>query len=295
MEKRELILAIIAVVVIAASAYFIYGFAKQAYPVFKTWSDLTESDKTDIVDVFNKIADNLKECRETQDNLCLCKDSLISMNPFTKEVSIEFFEDKSQLKMNLMYNNAKISGYEKITESTQIASTAEKSGEKSDKYALTFGKKMMLESESIVGLIPHKNKDEVLSPHILRKESKGVLYFITSLIGASADPFNEYPKCMLNRQEAIDKFYSFDVKLETENEITVDLPLGYEIFYGGKVAKLVYNKEDVKRIIDNKAEVAMTQFENNIKCSEFATPVYVSSGNKVKITRTGENFCLDKI
>lgn len=297
--EKNLIYGIIALVIIAASGFFIYNFAKEAYSGFKVWDDLSESEKSEVTDTFYVFIDNMEKCRSIDDNNCICKDVFPSFPyMFRKEVSIKFTEEKgAKLNAELLFNKKNIS-IEKQMNNMIISSTKENPEEKADSYLLRQGSKNpILEGKKTYGIVlPKDYTYDVLAQHIQKRESKAMLYFITSSISKSVNVLDEYPVCMPDRAEAISKFDSFLSKLSTETNMTIDLPSDYKIYYERRVIKLMYNNEAVRRLVNDKLElVGKIDYADNIKCDNPTTPNYLVSGDKINIEKTSSGFCLKKI
>ncbi len=281
--EKTLIYGIIALIIIAASGFFIYNFAKEAYSGFNVWDDLTESEKSEVVDTFNALTDKMEKCRIIDDNNCICKEVIPSFPYiFRKETSVKFTEERNaKLKTELLFNEKNV-GIEKEIDNMIISSTGD---EQTNVHTLS--------SDSY---LTGKKKFKVLYPHILKKESKSVLYFITSTIPRGDNILEGYPICMSDRAEAISKFELFLSKLSTEANMTIDLPSDYKIYYERRVIKLMYNNEAVRNIVDEKLElVGKIDYTDNIKCDNPITPDYLASGDNINIEKTASGFCIVKI
>ncbi len=289
-----MIYIIIAVLVLAVSIYGISKSYSLIYSGFKEWNSLAEDEQKNIHDNFDNFVLRINECENVKDSFCRCEDVFKNFpNSFREEVSLEVLQESVNSYLTFKYNKNDIGGKRdmgrgKLFFVKEYGGKVQEIREGDSKLEITFDK----EYPEVKGLKKYK----ISSGDIFRRDFKNVLYFIID----DKEFFDEHPKCIPMRKDAVDMFDSLINQLKKEKEITVNLPENYRIFYGEKVIKLKYEEEDVERIYDknkNKLEkrekvIELSDFE--IKCIEPIKPDYILPGDKIKINHKEGTYCIEK-
>ncbi len=290
----RVIYTIIAVLVLVVTIYGISKSYSLIYSGFKEWNSLAENEQKNIQDNFDNFVLKISECENIKDSFCRCEDIFKNFpNSFRKEVSLDVLQESVNFYLTLKYNKNNISGKRdmgrgKLFFVKEYKGKVQEIREGDSKLEITFDK----EYPEVKGLKKYK----ILSGDIFRRDFKNVLYFIID----DKEFFDEHPKCVHMREEAIDLFDSFINKLKKEKEITLNLPESYRIFYGEKVIKLKHEEEDVERIYDKnknkleKREKIIELFNFEIKCIDPVKPDYLLPGDKIKINHKEGAYCIEK-
>ena len=310
--SSTLIYGIIAVFLLVISIIFLNNAWSSIFSGFKEWNSLGEMEQKEIENNFQAFYDNMKECKNINDRFCKCEKVFPNFpNSFRDEVSIDILQENVNIRLLLNYNKNKIENSEKdaglgslffvrrykedipaeaVTgEITIKGKDIQEIREENSKLEITFDK----DYPEILG---KDKKYGMASGDVFRGDFANVLYLIVD----DKEFFDEYPKCVDSRYEAIEAFDSLIKNLGEKNEIMINLPEDYRIFYSGKTIKLEYKEKEIERIYDSdkkkmdKKEVAKKTYAFNIKCSESDKEDYLIDGNKINIKRAGNGFCIEK-
>ena len=303
-----MIIAVFVLVVAVIGASKSFG---TLYSGFRGWNALSETQQKDIENNFQIFADKIKDCKNIDDRFCKCDDVFTNFpNSFSDEVSIDSLQENTNIYLLLNYNKNKIENSEKElglgslffvrrykeelpTETGEIEvhrDEMQEIREENSKLEITFDK----DYPEILG---KDKKYSLSSGDVFRGNFGNVLYLIVD----DKEFFEEYPKCLDKRKDAIALFDSFISSLEKEGEIKVNLPSDYSIYYGNKFFKLRYKAEDIERMYDKdnkkleKMEKAIEIYGFSVRCENPFGLDSLSDGDNVKAKKTEEGFCIEKV
>lgn len=306
---------IIAVVLIVIVVFFISPNFSKIYASLKgdNFDSLKESQQQQILVNFDNFAAVAQECRNMKDDICICKDALKNYpNTFPKEFSIEILQDINAALIP-KYDGIAITGRNKTIEMAGFSYVMDEIGKVVEKRRGEIKKISLDFKEDYPLVIADKDNWPIISGDLYKGSSPSTLNLIifkfTTTTGGVWDTllwgpmsmqqefFSKFPECMDNRKDAISKFDAFILELKTKNEITINLPDDYSIFYDGKTINLDYKENDVRRYYDhNKTSDVVREFYSfNVKCEEPAIAGYFENSDKIKLARTGNDFCIEKI
>lgn len=317
LESRYLILGIIAIAVVGITIVAFLPQISRLLAFFgKSYDDLTASEKSNMEANFNQLVEDIKACRNIDDYECLCEGKMPTFIPKV-EIEMHKLEDK-KINLTLIYKEHK----EAVTiDSLNL-----------DRY--TLFKCDLYEKKGEIGLIyedlarkPIKfdEKYGIYAPHIenyflfstplwkLGQREISLTAFGGPLIAVKREESMEYateilakmPKCLPKRQEAMQDFKIFirDIGKEENygKDSVIKLSQDYNIHYKERTFTLEYKKEPVIRLSEKTMPPTPTKIEEVSKKLDFDVRCagqewgHLQGGDKIKITKTAEGFCMEKL
>ncbi len=130
--------------------------------------------------------------------------------------------------------------------------------------------------------------------------------FITKAAGEvtkQAEAREKLPICMPKRLDAIKEFDDVinALKKGEERELTIELPQDYRVWIFGKGNIILqYKKGEKGELVERYGETILEKtihevFTFDIKCKETAEDVFLVDGDKIKIKKTAEGCCIEKV
>jgi len=130
--------------------------------------------------------------------------------------------------------------------------------------------------------------------------------FITKAAGEvteQAEARGKLPMCMPKRLDAIKEFDNIinAIKKGEERQLVIELPQDYRIWIFGKGnIVLQYKKGEEGELVQKYGETILERsvhevFTFDIKCKETTEDVFLVDGDKIKIKKTAEGSCIEKV
>jgi len=130
--------------------------------------------------------------------------------------------------------------------------------------------------------------------------------FITKAAGEvtkQAEEREKLPKCLPKRLDAIKEFDKIinALKKGEEREFTIELPQDYRVWIFGKGnIVLQYKKGEKGELVERYGETILEKsvhevFTFDIKCKETTEDVFLLDGDKIRIKKTAEAACIEKV
>ena len=296
--QSTIIYAVIAVVFLAVTAFFVTKSYSTLYSGFKDWNTMSETEQKDIKNNFQEFTDKIKECKDIKDSFCKCENIFPNFpNSFREEVSLDVLQESVNFYISLKYNKNEIEGAKtdmgrgRLFFVSESGKTIQEIRKGEAKLEITFDKNY----PEVIGIDEEKYK--IVSRNIFRRDFKNILYFIVD----NKEFFDEFPKCLDNRIDAINLFDSLIKNLKKEKEIKVSLPEGYRIHYGNKFFRLRHENGEIGRIYDKnmnkleKMENVIEIYDYNVKCNNPLELDYLYEGDKIRVNKIENGFCIEKI